>query len=60
MQHFSKKCSKDFKGTDTTKMAVECSKKNKGGKRRYLVLGEKDVKILKRDAQVRTMAPENA
>merc|ERR1712080_346970 len=33
------------------KAAIESSKKSKGGKKRYLVLSEKDVKILKRDAK---------
>ena len=51
-QYYAKKSSKDFKGTDTTKAAIESSKKSKGGKKRYLVLSEKDVKILKRDAKV--------
>ena len=51
-QYYAKKSSKDFKGTDTTKAAIESSKKSKGGKKRYLVLSEKDVRILKRDAKV--------
>ena len=51
-KYYAKKSSKDFKGTDTTKAAIESSKKSKGGKKRYLVLSEKDVKILKRDAKV--------
>ena len=40
---------------DTTKAAIEASKKSKGGnggRQRFLVLGEKEVKILKRDAKV--------
>jgi hypothetical protein len=51
VKYYAKKSSKDFKGTDTTKAAIESSKKSKGGKKRYLVLSEKDVRILKRDAK---------
>ena len=57
-QYFTKKSSKDFKGMDTTKTAIEASKKSKGGnggRQRFLVLGEKEVKILKRDAKVRLL-----
>lgn len=50
-QYFAKKSSKDFKGIDTTKAAIEASKKVKG-RQRFLVLSEKHVKILKRDAKV--------
>ena len=53
-QYYSKRGSKDFKGMDTTKAAIESSKKSKGGRQRFLVLSENDVKILKRDAKVRT------
>ena len=52
-QYYSKRGSKDFKGMDTTKAAIESSKKSKGGRQRFLVLSENDVKILKRDAKVR-------
>ena len=52
MQYYAKRSGKDFKGTDTTKSAIESSKKSKGGRQRFLVLSEKDVKILKRDAKV--------
>ena len=38
---------------DTTKSAIESSKKSKGGRQRFMVLSENDVKILKRDAKVR-------
>ena len=51
-QYYSKRGSKDFKGMDTTKAAIESSKKSKGGRQRFLVLSENDVKILKRDAKV--------
>ena len=52
MQYYAKNSTKTFKGNDTTKAAIEASKKAKGGKRRSLVLDEKMVKILKRDAKV--------
>ena len=51
-QYYVKTNTKTFKGNDTTKAAIEGSKRSKGGKRRYLVLDEKTVKILKRDAKV--------
>ena len=51
-QYYAKRSGKDFKGVDTTKSAIESSKKSKGGRQRFLVLSEKDVKILKRDAKV--------
>ena len=51
-QYYAKRSSRDFKGMDTTKSAIESSKKSKGGRQRFLVLSEKDVKILKRDAKV--------
>ena len=51
-QYYSKRGSKDFKGMDTTKAAIESSKKSKGGRQRFLVLSENDIKILKRDAKV--------
>lgn len=53
LQYFARHSKKNFKGTDTTKAAIENSKKVKGGKRRYLVLSEKDVKVIKRDAKVK-------
>ena len=38
---------------DTTKAAIEASKKAKGsGRQRFLILSEKEVKIMKRDAKV--------
>ena len=51
-QYYGKRITKEFRGTDTTKLAIESSKKSKGGRSRFLVLTEKDVKILKRDAKV--------
>jgi hypothetical protein len=51
-QYYAKRITKEFRGTDTTKLAIESSKKSKGGRSRFLVLSEKDVKILKRDAKV--------
>ncbi len=51
-QYYSKRITKEFRGTDTTKQAIESSRKSKGGRSRFMVLSEKDVKILKRDAKV--------
>ena len=51
-QYYAKRSSRDFKGMDTTKSAIESSKKSKGGRQRFLVLSENEVKILKRDAKV--------
>ena len=42
---------KDFRGNDSTKAAIEASKKLKGTTR-YLLLTERSIKILKSDGKV--------
>ena len=53
-QYFGKRVVKDFRGNDSTKAAIEASKKLKGTTR-YLLLTERSIKILKSDGKVRFM-----
>ena len=50
-QYFGKRVVKDFRGNDSTKAAIEASKKLKGTTR-YLLLTERSIKILKSDGKV--------
>ena len=50
-QYFGKRVVKEFRGNDSTKAAIEASKKLKGTTR-YLLLTERSIKILKSDGKV--------
>lgn len=56
VKYFGKKVVKDFKGIDSTKSAIDTSKKAKPGsshgpRTRFIILSEKWIKILKRDGK---------
>ncbi|XP_059079558.1 uncharacterized protein LOC131877787 [Tigriopus californicus] len=56
VKYFGKKGVKDFKGIDSTKSAIDLSKKAKPGsshgpRTRFIILSEKWIKILKRDGK---------
>ncbi len=55
LKYFGKRVVKDFRGNDSTKAAIEASKKMSSAKQasaRYLVLTERSIKILKCDGKV--------
>ena len=51
LAQLGKRVVKDFRGNDSTKAAIEASKKLKGTTR-YLLLTERSIKILKSDGKV--------
>ncbi len=58
LQYYGKRLVKEFRGTDSTKAAIDVAKKARSGsvnagRNRFLLLTERSIKVLKRDTKVR-------